>query len=204
VSVVDDRSSIEEPVDFRLTPNARNTAWFQRLAQWENAPTSADPAVFALPANLIAPSAARIASVPQLPLFWMTRGMSELPDGRGWTGVVKAGVVEAHLLQFREQDVPAGAVLRATGVLRRGGLQVCIIKGDLWLVMQGVDSPGPFTVLVRAPSAGRYGALVTDFSTREWRIEPTALLRRVSRYAAPWLLKDDFDLHDIDWMPPGT
>ena len=204
VSVIDDLRAVAVPVDFRLTPQAARTAWFQRLANWENSPTSADPLVAARPANLIAPSEQRLASVPRLKVLWMTRGVSAAPDGRGWTVSVKASVAESHLLQFPPQEIPAGTVLRATGVLRRGGLQIGILDDDTWLDMQGVDSPGPFTVLVRTPRAGHFGALVTDYSTREWRIEPVSLLRRASRYVAPWLLQDDFDLYDIEWLMPGA
>ncbi len=35
-----------------------------------------------------------------------------------------------------------------------------------------------------------------------WRLESLSLLRRASRYVAPWLLMDDFDLHDIEWLNP--
>jgi hypothetical protein len=158
----------------------------------------------ARPVNLVAPTPSRLSGVARLQPDLMTGGVVPAAAGRGWIGSVTASVPEAHLLKFPPQDVPAGAVLRATGVLRRGGLQIGFIDGELWVDMQNVDTPGPFTVLVRAPRAGRYGALVTDFSTRPWRIESSTLLRRASRYLATWLLTDDFDLHNIEWLNPGV
>ena len=113
-----------------------------------------------------------------------------------------ASVPQARILQFSESDLPAGVVLRATGTLRRGGLQIGVLQDNRWFAMRDVDTMGPFTILVRVSQPGHYGVLVTDMSSRAWRLEPGSLLRLVSRYAAGWLLKDDFDLHDIAWTRP--
>ena len=202
VSMFSDFSRTPVPVDFRLTPNMPETSWFQRLRNWENSVTTADPRVFAVPEELVAPSPSGLTSVSPAVADRVDEGVARAAGGRGWTGTVKASVPQALLLHFKEQDVAEGSMLRVSGRLRRGGLLIGALKNDQWLNMRGIEEPGPFIVLIRPGPAGRYGALVTDFSTREWRLEPFSLQRRASRYVAPWLLTDDFDVDAVEWVQP--
>ncbi len=200
VSVVDGIGDLPVAIDARIAPDVRDVTWFQRLVHWEHAPLSPYPAVHAHPADLAVSRAAAAAGLLQPDR--VAAGLAA--DGHGWSGVATAYVPQSRLLHFPEQDVKAGAVLFADGVLRRGGLQIGILQNDEWLDMQTVDTTGPFTVLVRAPHDGRYAVLVADTSTREWRLEQTSLLHLVSRYVAPWFLQDDFSLRDIAWTREGA
>jgi hypothetical protein len=200
VGVVPGLGPLPVQTDFVVTPHAAGTSWFQRLVQWENAPLSPTPSIHARPANLVAPRHPEPLMPPHAD--YVLQGLS--PAGRGWSGSGTAYVPEARMLQFAEQDVPAGGVLRATGVLRRGGLQIGVLQGGQWFAREYVDTMGPFTVLVGVTRPGRYGVLVADFSTRDWRLESGSILRAFSRYGATWLLKEDFDLSDISWTRPGA
>jgi hypothetical protein len=200
VSLVNGIGDLPAPMDIRLTPESKQTTWFQRLMQWEDSALSPYPVIEARPLDLVAPKHA-VPLLQDVQPDWVAKGLVQ--DGHGWSGVATAYVPQSRLLHFPPQQVPAGAVLRASGLLRRGGLQIGILFQDGWLDMQTVETPGPFTVLIRADHAGRYGILVADTSTREWRLESSSLLHRVSR-VMPWLLRDDFDLRDIGWTRPGA
>ena len=199
VAVVNGIGSLPLPIDLTLTPQADGTPWFQRLVEWENAPLSPTPSVHAFPADAVSVRHPD-PTMPALHAEYVAKGLSS--SGRGWSGAMVASVPQARILQFSENDLPAGVVLRATGTLRRGGLQIGVLQDNRWFAMRDVDTMGPFTILVRVSQPGHYGVLVTDMSSRAWRLEPGSLLRLVSRYVAGWLLKDDFDLHDIAWTRP--
>jgi hypothetical protein len=200
ISRVNAIGGLPAPMDVILTPPAPQTAWFQRLRQWEDRPTSPFPEVHALPVDLVAPRHP-VSAMPVPEPDYVARGL--VRDGAGWSGVATAYVVRSRLLHFPPQPLPAGAVLLASGVLRHGGLQIGVLYQDQWADMQTVDTPGPFTVLVRTPGAGRYGILVADTSPAQWRLEQSSWLHLVGRYM-PALLRDDFELRDLAWTTPGA
>jgi hypothetical protein len=199
VSVVDDVRRIPIPVEFTRTPGDRSHRWYQQLPDWEQA-VGDFPLVYSRPAGLVARSDAG-PHVPALSPDRMSPGVSPRPTGTGWDGAVVAGEPDMPFLHFPSRAVGSGDVLQATGMLHRGGVRIGVLQNDLWFDSQMVDTPGPFIVLIRAPKAGEFGALVSDASTREWRAEPSSLLRSVVRLVAPRLLVDDFELHDLKWIP---
>jgi hypothetical protein len=199
VGVVDDVQRISTPVEFTRTPNGGSSVRFQQLVNWERAQTDRS-LVYSRPRDLVAVSSDRVDGASISP-DRMSTGFGPRQEGPGWTGSAVIDTPETQLVHFPARPVTAGAVLQATGVLRRGGLRVGVLRDDLWFDSQLVDTRGPFIVLIRMKDAGTFGALVSDGSSRQWRVEPSSLLRTAVHFAAPWLLVDDFELHDVKWIP---
>src|SRR5205085_12426751 len=123
-------AGLPAPMEVKLTPRAGEYSWFQRIVRWENQPLSPYPVIRAHPSDLVAP-VHPIPAGPSMHADMIAGGLAA--DGRGFRGRATAYVAQSRLLHFATEDVPAGAVLRATGVLKRGGLQIGILQDDAWL-----------------------------------------------------------------------
>jgi hypothetical protein len=204
VSLVDDLRNISLPMQLTLAPRWRSSALFQRLASWEDEPRAADalPLVRVQPADLVAPSEPHITRAAALWTDALASGVTKTAAG-GWTGRITVGAPQQTLVQFSAQPIEAGAVLRVTGVLHRGGLQIGVSQDERVFDSRSVTTTGPFMTLIQEPVAGTFGARVNDFSRIDWRLEPQSILRQAAWLSAPWLRVDAFELHDAAWIRIG-
>jgi hypothetical protein len=113
---------------------------------------------------------------------------------------VKLVFPQQTLVHFPPRSIDGGLVLRATGVLRRGGLLIGVLQDEHVLDSRAVTSAGPFIALIQEPAPGSFGARVSDFSGMDWRWEPASILREAAWLVAPWMRVVDFDLHDVEWI----
>jgi hypothetical protein len=201
VSAIDELSRIPVPVELALGPRWRSSDLFQRLANWEAEPRpdATRPLVRVQPADLVVPRESRLVRETQLSADYMMSGIT--PDGAGGVrGAVKLVFPQQTLVHFPPRSIDGGLVLRATGVLRRGGLQIGVLQNEHVIDSRAVTSAGPFIALIQERDPGSFGARVSDFSVMDWRWEPASLLREVAWLVAPWMRAVDFDLHALEWI----
>jgi hypothetical protein len=202
VGVIDNLASLPVLVNLTLTPTWRSSSLYQRLASREHAWTSDAPVVRAVPVDLVVPHASRLSHVTRIDADRTAPGVTRGDAARGWAGRISDAGPYQLLIHVPVARVASGTLLEASGVMGSGGLAIGLVQNDLWVVSQTVTAPGPFTVLIRPPGEGEYGALVVNFSMLVWRQQPRALFRRAARWLAPPLLSTDFELHELAWVTP--
>jgi hypothetical protein len=119
-----------------------------------------------------------------------------------WSTVspVRVAAPRQLLVHFAPQAVEADLVLRAQGVLRRGGLRIGTLQNEHLVDSRPVTMPGPFTVLLGVPSVGAYAVGITDEAAMDWRQQDDSLLWHAARLLVPWTQVDDFELRDVAWI----
>jgi hypothetical protein len=204
VSRIGNLQQVPVLVDLSLPPRWRTADLFQTLVKVES---GAEPAgtVHVQPDTLVEPIAGGISTVASLTADDIAPGVSVNSTTHSWftNRPVVASVARQRWVHFPAQTVDAGAVLLARGTLRRGGLRVVTTQDDRGIDSRAVLSPGPFTVLIAAPGAGAFGVSIMDEAAADWRREPSSLLRGALVMVAPWMVTDDFELHDLAWVRIG-
>jgi hypothetical protein len=199
VAVVDDTSRIPVLVGLTLPPRWRSTSLFQRLTKVEREP--ADMHVYTVPEDLASPTDESVSPVITPAADSVAPGVSASSARRGWLAAsVSVTAPREWLVHFGAQAVDTGMVLRAQGVLRRGGLRIGTAQNEHLVDSRAITMPGPFTVLIGVPSAGVYTVRVTDEGATDWRQQEDSLMWHAARLLVPWMQVDDFELHDVAWI----
>jgi hypothetical protein len=200
VSVIEDTSRIPVLVELTLTPAWRSASLFQRLAKAESERHLA--LVRTVPEDLVSPTDGSVSPVVALSSDSVAPGVAVDAAHRRWfsTAPIRVVTPQQLLVHFPPQTVDAGLVLRAQGVLRRGGLRIGTTQNERFVDSRAITMPGPFTVLIGVPSPGVYAVRVTAEAAAAWRQQQDSLLWHATRLLAPWTLADDFELRDVAWI----
>ena len=90
-----------------------------------------------------------------------------------------------YLLRVAAQPLKQGSSFFATGAVEAGGLTVGLQRDGRWVGFVNVDSPGPFAVVVRAPSEGTYSLVIANCVAGSSADRPVANVFHVDR--AGWV-----------------
>jgi hypothetical protein len=83
-------------------------------------------------------------------------------DGNSWTARGKAAGQYSYLGRWPEAALDGPQRLIVTGVLRRGGLTVGLLKNDQWALTRNVTTPGPFELAIPFTGHGTYVPIVAS------------------------------------------
>jgi hypothetical protein len=203
VSVIDDTSRMPLLVGLRLSPEWRSTSLFQRLAKLETGPH--DMLTQTVPEDLASPTDGSVSTAMTLSSDLVAPGVAADTVQRRWSTIspVRITAPRQLLVHFAPREVETGLVLRARGVLRRGGLRIGTSQNEHLVDSRPIIMPGPFTVLLGVPGAGAYAVRVTDEAAMDWRQQEDSLMWHAARLLVPWTQVADFELHDVAWIRPS-
>ena len=80
----------------------------------------------------------------------------------GWSVDGRAESRFGYLARWPEETVEQPQWLLLSGVVRRGGFSIGLLKDDKWALQYTVDSLGPFSVALPVTELGRYSAIVAN------------------------------------------
>lgn len=173
-----------------LTDDWRQQQPFQTLVTYESR-TRVTPAIAVDPAALAAsprllgavepwPLVARHpAAVEQADVVAIEQDGRWRVDGRG--GLGGRGRM-FYLARLQGVELPAGAIVIATGRLHRGGLSLGLQRDGSWLRQVAFNREGPFLAAVEVPEAGRYDVVIANnlpgrFASNRFDVSAIGLLK---------------------------